>query len=354
MATERRTALACRERGPRTGGRALGVVVSMFAVAACSSSTGSDDAATTTGALASEAGPSTSSTPGSTTSIAPPPITADLDEQPDGGFQRVETIDDVAGVWVPVALNGEPASYDRGEFWEVSGTDLTVRIEGWDGCNEFATATGDDGLAAVLTDGVLAGGSQRGVDEACDNQLPSPIGPLALWNHTIRDELIVVFGDPDTSPVSFAYADRPPTRFRRHTAPEPVAPHHGLSAVETIAAVTGRWEPIEIDGQPVNPSFRASITFEGTDDDLAILGDDGCNEFGTYGIFDDRGISFVDGRLLDVLVTTDEAECGPHLSVDIVPDDGTSLWIDESTGDLVTAPVDRSVEWVRFIRANDG
>ncbi|MEM9749004.1 MAG: hypothetical protein AAF945_20100, partial [Actinomycetota bacterium] len=241
-----------------------------------------------------------------------------------------------------------------GEFWEVSGTDLTVRIEGWDGCNEFATATGDDGLAAMLTDGVLAGGSTVRVDETCDDQLPSPIGPLALWNHTIRDELIVVFRDPDTSTVRFTEADRPPSSFRRDTAPETVAPLDGLRAVETIAAVTGRWEPIEIDGQPVNPSFRASITFEGTDDDLAILGDDGCNEFGTYGIFEDRGVSFVDGRLLDVAVWATEAECGPHLSVDIAPDDGTSLWIDESTGDLVTAPVDRSVEWVRFTRAGDG
>ncbi|MEM9039361.1 MAG: hypothetical protein AAGD33_05635 [Actinomycetota bacterium] len=333
-----------------TMNRLIAFAAAASAIAACSSSFTEGDAPSTT-AEAADALPTP--TPDTSTSTAPPHAAVDLDEQPDGGFQRVETIDAVAGAWVPVALDGEPASYDRGEFWEVSGTDLTVRIEGWDGCNEFATATGDDGLAAMLTDGVLAGGSQRGVDEACDNQLPSPIGPLALWNHTIRDELIVVFSDPDTSTVRFTEADRPPSNFRRDTAPETVAPLDGLQAVETIAAVTGRWEPIEIDGLPVDAALGASLTIAGSDDDLVVLGDDGCNEFGTYGIFDDRGISFVDGRLLDVLVTTDEAECGPHLSVDIVPDDGTSLWIDESTGDLVTAPVDRSVEWVRFTRADD-
>ncbi len=126
-------------------------------------------------------------------------------------------------------------------------------------------------------------------------------------------------------------------------------PVDGYTAVVSFdAMVGGYWVPTGALGRSFEQRPEAYWEFGARDGEPHVSGDDGCNPFGLDRGSADPPTAFVDGRLVNVVVSHGLSFCVVPGN-GIVPGEGAEFWVDDSGTHLI-ASLDGSDEYVFFER----
>jgi|GEM_PF-3606381 len=157
---------------------------------------------------------------GSNDSASDPAVTdtagSEADQPLDGDAANVTppakasvSVDQLAGRWYPVAVDGVALDASEGDYWTFDGTAARLEIGGYDGCNRFYTSEDPARSVVSLVDGRLVNVEIASDEMACDSVDYGPY-PETGAELTVSDDGTTLTSDGPFVTIELA-----------RTAPEP-------------------------------------------------------------------------------------------------------------------------------------
>ena len=145
------------------------------------------------------------------------PVSTDAppnDGVPVDGFRPVASIDEIAGIWVPVEVAGEPVDAAAlGAYLRIVANEARVQLDGYDGCNGMGG--NPTGVRPAFDDGRFAGmefGSETG---GCDVSIPVSPGREGLLFVSADGDELYVDEIPFTESIRYERVDSIPVDPRQ-------------------------------------------------------------------------------------------------------------------------------------------
>lgn len=233
----------------------------------------------------------------------------------------------IAGTWYPVAVDGVALDAAQRDRWSFEGTDTSLHISGYDGCNRFNTDGDSD--PALIVGGRLGNVVIGSEAQDCGDDVHGPYPETGAMLTVSNDGASLTFDGP-SGIVELSRA---------------VPEQESEPADEALAEqLEGRWQPVSVDAVAVDAADGDFWSFSGTATDLEIIGFDGCNNFNTIVGPNQETTTIVDGRLAYLDFASEDGGCedgvvsGPYPDAGAlltVSDDGETLMVDGYSGIVV-------------------